>query len=178
MSPSPTGNPPTIPRDALPEYEASRAAAPYLLGHRSKIRDSSCLCGKDLAVLTAGVLDFTFLEMQTEESGTCPVLHHHPETPRLARHPLGPRPVASLSQRSKGKSWESSELLHVAQREEPKPRITRALPACWDLTQPLQSTQEVERNEDIWPRAADCSTGREGADETGKGCPTRCPPGW
>lgn len=133
------------PRDALPGCEASRAAAPHLLGHRSKIRDSSCLGGKDLAVLAAGVLDFTFLERQTEESGNCPAPHHHAETPRLARHPLGPRPFASLSRWSKDKPQESSELLRVAQREEPKPRITRT-PACWDITPEHSRSGKKRRN--------------------------------
>lgn len=74
-APSPTGNLPTIPCNALPGHQASGAAAHHLLRHCSKIRDGSCLSSKDLAVLTAGVLDFTFLEEQTEESRTCPILH-------------------------------------------------------------------------------------------------------
>lgn len=80
-TPSPTGNLPTIPCNALPGHQASGVAAYHLLRHCSKIRDGSCLSSKDLAVLTAGVLDFTFLEVQTEESITCPILHQClPET--------------------------------------------------------------------------------------------------
>lgn len=74
-APSPTGNLPTVPCNALPGHQASEAAAHHLLRHRSKIRDGSCLSSKDLAILTTGVLDFTFLEVQTEESGTRPILH-------------------------------------------------------------------------------------------------------
>lgn len=70
----PTENPPTISQGALPHRQAQGAAAPYLLRHCSKIRDGSCLSSKDLAVLTARVLDFTFLEIQAGESGPCPSL--------------------------------------------------------------------------------------------------------